>query len=80
MLGIERGILCCKTSLVATWEGATRKLRIYKGKERWSGESGSGLFYSAESIGAIKIQAEVGAMLMLCASQQHCVAMSWKKI
>lgn len=80
MSGMERGTLCCKTSLVATWEGATRKLRFYKGRERWAGESGSGLFYFVESIGAIKIEAEVGARLVLCASQEHCVAMSWEKI
>lgn len=80
MLGMERGILCGKTSLVATWEGVARKLRFSKGREKWAGESGSGLFYSAESIGAIKIEAEVGARLVLCASQEHFVATRWEKI
>lgn len=46
-----------------------RKFRFYKGSEWWSGGSGSGLFSSTGSIEAIKIEAEVGARLVLCASQ-----------
>lgn len=65
-----QGILGDKTSPVAIWEGDARKLRFYKGRGQWAGESGSGLFSFMGSIGAIKIEAEVGVRLVLCASHR----------